>query len=417
MRILNASITGMILACFFTNSSLHGEEWNQFRGPGGQGASSAKNLPVKWDNNSNIAWKRKLPGAGASSPISLNGKLYLTCYSGYGTYPETRGTLEKLTLHLVCVDAKSTKIVFDKKIPPAQPESKRVRDHGYAAPTPTTDGKHLFVFFGKSGVFKFDLEGNQIWKTSVGTQTHGWGCGTSPVLYKDIVIVNASVESGELVGIDKKSGDVKWRQEGIRRAWNTPHIVKLENGKSEVVVSVQGKVLAFDPESGKKLWECYGIQDYVCPSIISKDGIVYAIGGRKSQAIAIKAGGSGDVTETHRKWVANAGANVSSPIIHDGHLYWVSDRNRTAYCLKLSNGEVVTKRRFPAQPYASALFGDGKVYIVTRSSGTYVLEAKPDFPILSHNDIDDGSTFNASPIVADGKLYLRSDSYLYCIGK
>ncbi|MEM7235312.1 MAG: PQQ-binding-like beta-propeller repeat protein, partial [Planctomycetota bacterium] len=227
-------------------------EWPQFRGPGGQGASDAKNLPTKWSSDENVAWKLALPGPGASSPIVLKDRLYLTCYSGYTTYPKNSGDLEKLTLHVTCID-KSGKLIWDTKMPSAQPESDRVRDHGYAAPTPATDGKHLYVFFGRSGVFKFSLDGKKIWQSSVGTGTHGWGCGTSPLLHENLVIVNASVESGSLVALSKETGKEVWRNGGMKRSWNTPHLVRLESGRTEVVVSVKDKILAYDPTSGKEL--------------------------------------------------------------------------------------------------------------------------------------------------------------------
>jgi hypothetical protein len=391
-------------------------DWPQFRGPGGQGQTNEKNLPLTWSDSENVVWKTELPGFGASSPIALDGLLYVTCYSGYGVDRQNPGRMEDLTLHVVCLGTAGG-IVWDEHLQPQLPESRRVRDHGYAGPTPATDGKHLYVFFGKSGVFKFDLDGNQLWHADVGKNTHGWGCGTSPVLYGNLVIVNASVESGSLVAIDKESGQEVWRAKGMSASWNTPHLVELGGGKQELVVSVRGKILAFDPDTGEPLWNCDGIQDYVCPSIVSDEGTLYVIGGRSSRAIAIRAGGRGDVTESHRVWKAKAGANVTSPTIHDGHLYWVSDRNGVAYCLRLEDGEVVYSKRFPSQPYASALVGDGKLYIVTRHGGTYVLAAGPEYEELAHNRLDDQSTFNASPIVANGKLFLRSDKFLYCIGK
>ena len=162
------------------------------------------------------------------------------------------------------------------------------------------------------------------------------------------------------------------------------------NGKHELAVSVKGWILGFDPGTGKELWRCEGIPDYICPSIVSHQGVLYALGGRSSKAIAVRSGGRGDVTATHKLWQADGGANVASPVIHDGHLYWVSDRNRQAYCVSLADGSVKYAERFPAQPYASALLADGKIYIVTR---------------------------NASPIVCNGNLILRSDQNLYCIAK
>lgn len=395
-------------------TSVTARDWTQFRGPGGLGVSDETNLPVTWSDSNNLVWRASLPGYGASSPVALGDHIYVTCYSGYGI--DRDSNMSDLRLHVVCMNRSNGDIVWDKQIQPKLPESERVRDHGYAGPTPATDGEHLYVFFGKTGVLKFDLKGNQLWQTDVGSRTHGWGCGTSPVLFRNLVIVNASVESRSLVAIDKESGEEVWRAGGMNSSWNTPHLVDVPRGGQELVVSVQKTILGFDPATGEQLWNCTGIQDYVCPSVVSQDGVAYVIGGRTSRAIAVRAGGRGDVTESHRLWEAKAGANVCSPIIHDGHLYWVSDRNRVAYCVRLSDGEIMYQERFPDQPYASATAGDGKIYIVTRRGGTYVLAAEPEFEQLAHNELNDNSTFNASPIISGGRLFLRSDRYLYCIG-
>lgn len=410
-----------VIACLFVACILlisnngFAADWIGFRGANGSGASNEKNLPVKWGADSNVAWKIELPGAGASSPTILGNRVYITCYSGYGV-SGANGGVEDLMLHVVAIDRATGKTVWKTDVEPEQPESGRVRDHGYAAPTPTTDGERLYVFFGKTGVLAFDLDGKKLWQTSVGTKTHGWGCGTSPVLHENLVIVNASVESGALVALDKKTGKEVWTARGMRSSWNTPCLVKTPGGKTEVVVSVHSKILGFDPASGEQLWSCNGVPDYVCPSVVTQDGIAYVIGGRRSRAIAVRAGGRGDVSATHRLWEANAGSNVCSPVIHDGHLYWVSDRNTTAYCLDLKDGKIVTQKRFAAQPYASIVFGDGKLYVVSRFKGTYVLAAKPSMEELSHNNVEEGGRFNASPAIANGKLFLRSDKYLYCIG-
>lgn len=398
------------------NSEALAADWTQFRGPGGLGVSAETDLPEKWSETENLAWRTELPGYGASSPIALGPHVYVTCYSGYGTGGDAE-KMEDLTLHVVCVNRADGSVAWDTKVQPKLPETERVRDHGYAAATPTTDGKFLYVFFGKTGVFKFDLTGKQIWQADVGSKLNGWGSGTSPVLFENLVIVNASVESGSLVAIDKTSGSEVWRAPGMQSSWNTPHLVQLANGQQELVVSVKDHILGFDPKTGKELWRCDGIQDYVCPSVISHEGVAYVIGGRTSRAIAVRAGGRGDVTETHMLWEAKAGSNVTSPIIHDGHMYWVSDRNQVAYCVRLSDGEILYSERFRAQPYASATAGDGKIYIVTRNGGTYVLAATPEFTQLAHNTFDDRSTFNASPVISNGQIFMRSDRYLYCVGK
>lgn len=391
------------------------EDWKNFRGPGGQGFIEAKGLPTTWGDSENLGWKIKLPGHGSSSPISHEGKLYVTCFSGYGI-ERGKGSMDDLMLHLVCIDESNGKVEWDTKIKPKLPEQPRVRDHGYAGATPATDGEAIYVFFGKTGVVKFDMKGKKLWDTQVGEGLHGWGCGTSPVLYKNLVIVNASVESKSLVALDKETGKQVWSNQGMQASWNTPHLVKVGD-KHELVVSVKNQILAYDPLTGKKLWNCGGIKDYVCPSIVSKDGIIYAIGGRQSQTIAVKAGGSGDVSESHKLWTVNHGANVSSPVIYDGHLYWVSDRNRTAYCLRLKDGELAYRERVESQPYASSVIADGKIFVVTRRGGTIVLAANPEYKELAINKLTDDTQFNASPIISGNKLFLRSDGSLYCIHK
>ncbi len=411
MKACHVFFLSLVFAMIFHHAS-GADDWTNFRGPGGQGYSTEKNLPTQWGDEENLAWKVKLPGAGSSSPIALGEKLYLTCYSGYGIN-RGEGSLDALKLHLVCVNSQDGSVEWDTKINSSQPESDRVRDHGYAAATPATDGKNIYVFFGKTGVVKFDLNGKKIWQTSVGDGVHGWGCGTSPVLYQNLVIVNASVESGSVVAIDKESGEEKWRVESMNRSWSTPHLVAV-GGKQELVVNSKDEILAYNPATGENLWSCKGIPDYVCPSIVSHQGVVYVLGGRSSMTVAVKAGGKGEVSEI---WRARVGANVTSPVVYQDHLYWVSDRNTTAYCLKLSDGEVVYQKRVASQPYASSVIADGKIYVVTRRAGTIVLAAKPDFEELAQNKLTDGSQFNASPIVSGGKIYLRSDENLYCVAK
>jgi outer membrane protein assembly factor BamB len=271
----------------------------------------------------------------------------------------------------------------------------------------------------KAGVLAYDLAGKQLWKASVGTRTHNWGSGSSPVLYKNLVIVNAGVESGAVVALDKTNGNQVWKSGGIRRSWATPVLVDVKGGKQELVLSVESKVIGLDPQTGKELWSCEGINDYICSSVVARDGIVYAIGGRRGTALAVRSGGRGDVTSTHRLWEKNVGSNVPSPVVLGDYLYWVN-HSGTAYCLKAATGEQEYSRRVPGarQVYASAVAADGKLYVVSRDSGTFVLAARPKFEVLARNTFaGDRSIFNGSPAVSNGRLFLRSNQYLYCVGK
>lgn len=398
---------------------LRAENWPQFRGPGGLGLSAARGLPVRWSATENIAWKTDLPGPGSSSPIVWGDRIFITCYSGYGISESNPGNPEDLKRHLLCIQRADGKILWDRTVDgvAAIPFSGFQALHGYASSTPVTDGTLVFVFFEKEGVFAFDFDGQQVWRSSVGQQTHSWGSAASPVLYENLVIVNACVEDGSLVALDRKTGKEAWRARGMQDSWGTPLLIRTPGGKPELVVSVEESLLGFDPGSGERLWQCRGIQDYVCPSTVAAGDTVYAIGGRQNTALAVKVGGRGDVEPL---WTQTAGSNVSSPVVDGDYLYWVSDRG-IANCLNRHSGEIIYQKRLPGnriECYASALAADGKIYNVTRSSGTFVLAAKPEFEQLANNVLDpDRSTCNSCPAVTNGQLLLRSNQSLYCIGR
>ncbi len=395
--------------------------WSSFRGPQGMGASAAKDLPLKWSDSDNIAWKVPLPGPGASSPIVFGDRIYLTCYTGFFIPGEDAGRQEDLKRHLLALNRKDGKTIWDTAIAAKLPEEDRIRDHGFAANTPAADTERLYVFFGKSGVFAFDHSGKQLWQTDVGSRTHNWGTSASPVLYKDLVFINASVESDSLYALDRKTGREKWRAKGIKEAWNTPVIVTAKSGRKELVVATQGSVLAFDPDTGEQLWSCKtDIGWYMVPSVVEADGVVYCLGGRSGvAALAVRAGGSGDVTETHRIWKSMKGSNVSSPVYLDGHVYWMHEQRGVAYCAKADSGEVVYEKRLEraGQVYSSALLAGGNLYYLTRDGRMFVLAAKPEFEQLAVNDLRDGSLFNGSPAVDGNRLLIRSDKFLYSIGR
>jgi hypothetical protein len=396
-------------------------DWRQFRGPGGQGISSEKKLPVEWSSSKNIRWKTPLPGPGTSSPVTVGDRIYLTYYTGYAVDPYAPGKMENLRRHLVCVALGNGKILWTKQFDPKLPEHKYEGEgayHGYSSSTPTSDGERLFVFFGKAGVYCFDLDGHPIWHTSVGDGIDRWGSATSPVLFKNLVLINASVESGAIVALDKTTGKEVWRSPGIRGAWNTPILVETQPGRLELVVAVRDRMLALDPDTGKELWNADGIHRYVCPSAVVHDGVIYAIGGGHT-SLAVRAGGRGDVTKTHSLWRVSKGSNVSSPIYDDGHLYWASEKGGLLHCQNAETGKFDYSHRLSPNPgliYASPLLADGKLYYVSQHQGTYVVAAQPKFKLLAHNTFDDDSSrTNASIAAVNGELLLRTDQALYCI--
>ncbi|MSR32511.1 MAG: serine/threonine protein kinase [Gemmataceae bacterium] len=423
LRAMRLMLVCSLIVCV-AGASLSAQEkttdWRQFRGPGGQGVSPTKGLPLTWNQQENVLWKTALPGAGSSSPIIVGARVFITCYSGFNVPGKGPGNMEQLKLHVVCLNRDSGKILWNQEVAPTLPEQAKVRDnHGYASSTPTSDGERVYAFFGKSGVLAFDFEGKQLWRSGMGSGVSGFGTGASPILFNDLLIVNASVESESLVALDTRTGKEKWRSKGIREAFNTPALVPVNDGKTELVVGMPGKVLGFDPATGEQSWSCANeITWYIVPSVVAYQGVVWSIGGRSGiAAVAVRAGGRGDVTKTHRLWTSKKGCNVSSPIIHEGRLYWMNDQG-IAYCAEAKSGNIIYEERVDRidQVWASPVLADGKLFYLSRRGDTIVLPARPKHERLVVNTLRDGSTFNASPAVAGDRLFLRSDLFLYCVG-
>jgi len=239
------------------------------------------------------------------------------------------------------------------------------------------------------------------------------------VFYKDLVIINAAVESQSLVALDKATGKEVWRAGGMKESWNTPIVVPVDGGQHELVVAIFGKVLGLDPNSGQVRWSCAtDIGWYMVPSLVNHKDIVYCVGGRTGGALAVRAGGRGDVTQSHRLWTLGKGSNVPSPLFHEGHLYWLHENLGIAYCVEVATGKLVFEERMAntGQFYASPVLGDGKIYAFTRSGVGCVLAAQPRFAQLARNELGDRSSFDASPAIDGSRLLIRSDRALYCIG-
>lgn len=408
-------------------------DWPQFRGPNGAGIAAADARPATaWSDSQNVAWKIALPGPGSSSPIILGERVFVTCYTGYGD-GSNGGSPDKLLRHLLCVDRRSGKILWDKPVPaelPEDPFNGYLTEHGYASSTPVTDGERVYVFFGKAGALAFDLEGKQLWQVNLGKLSNNrrWGSGASPVLYKDWVIVNAAGESRSVRALDKLTGKEVWKAEAgsLDLCFSTPMLVDGEGGRADLVLAVPGELWGMNPDTGKLRWFAEtGIDGNVSPSVVAADGLVFVTGGFPRQgSAAVRTGGKGDVTKTHLLWSSQNASYVPSPVAHNGHLFVVSDAG-FATCLEAKTGKLVYKERLPGASstgpggkpfYASPVLANGQLYAVSRRNGTFVIEAKPEFKLVAQNSLPgDDSDFNATPAIVGRQLFLRSNRNLYCI--
>ncbi len=316
----------------------------------------------------------------------------------------------------------SGELIWEKTIPATKkrhPFENFLPWHGYASADPTVDEEGVVVFFGPEGLFAFDHQGNLRWRASAGEGVHRWGTGASPVIVDDLVAVNAYPESGALIGFDRETGQERWRTPGIALSWASPAIMEGPEGK-EIIISMKGRIVAYSAEDGSEIWSGKGIPDYTVPTPVVDGDVVYAIGGRADFALALKRGG-----ET--LWEARKGSNVSSPVLHDGHLYFADDQTTHFYCLDAQTGEtkveeqlaeVIIREGGHAYPmfYADPVVADGRIFLVSRQSGTFVLGAQPEFRLLGHNVfVSDEGIWNATPAVHGDRLYLRSGKALYCV--
>ncbi len=330
-------------------------DWLRFRGPNGSGISSESSpTPSKWSPTENVKWKAALPGPGVSSPIVVGDRVLVTCYSGYGVDRQDPGDIKDLKRHLICFDANTGETLWSKAVDAEQPEDPYtgigVTAHGYASHTPVSDGERVYAFFGKSGVIAFDLEGNELWRTSVGTGSdeRKWGSSSSPIVFGDLLIVTASAESRSLVGLNKETGKEVWRQEadGLSNVWGTPTLVEIEDGRTDLVIGVPFEFWGVNPETGKLRWFAEVMEtDQYNSSVVAADGVVYGIEGRGGGSIAVKAGGSGDVTEANTIWSGNDTARFGSPLVLDGKIYFFA--NGVANCISASDGSSIFKGRLP----------------------------------------------------------------------
>ena len=406
----------------FTVVALYGAvagagDWPGWRGPGGIGFTEEKGLPLTWDgkSGSNIVWKAALTGTtGHSSPIVWGDRVFVTTAAKQTREEETRKDVPGH--HLVCFQVSDGKLLWRTPIAPG----KEVAGYSiYASPTPVTDGKAVYAWFGSAVIGAVDFDGKLLWRHErSGPFKLNPGITSSPVLHRDtlVLISDQDRENGFLQALDTKTGEVKWERKRLKvGACNAPPVLLLVKGKPQLIVAASNKLQGLDPESGEPIWWCKGWGFGASP--VHGGGLVYTDRGGNEPGQAVDPTGTGDVTATHVKWkIDKVPGDYASPVISGDFIYRVQTEG-IIQCFRLSTGEKLFTERLErvsktASPVATA---DGRVYFASAGL-SYVIAAGLELKILATNKLGDGGN-GSSPAIANGRIFVRNFEFLYCIGE
>ena len=396
---------------------LSAEDWPQFRGPGGQGHSAEKNLPSSWSATENVAWKRTVPGKGWSSPSLSRGRIYLT-----SAVPRDSGAAGDVSLQAMCFDAKTGASVWETEVFTQGPDAPKIHSkNSHASPTPIVDGERIYVHFGHQGIACLDLSGKVLWKNNAVAYAPVHGNGGSPVLVDGLLIYSCDGASDPfVVAIEAESGEAKWKFErgigtGKRFAFCTPLVIEVQ-GKKQVVIPGAGVVDALDPQTGEAIWRVQHGGYSVIPRPVFGHGLVFFSSGYDSpEVMAIRPDGRGDVTDTHVVWTTKQGApHTPSLLLVGDELYMLADRSLVT-CLDAKTGKEHWHQRVAGNYSASPIYADGKIYLQGEDGMGVVIKPGKTFEKLGETGFPERSL--ASYAIGDGAIFVRTENNLYRIQK
>ena len=384
--------------------------WPRWRGPSGQGLANGNEYPDTWSATQNVLWKTAVPGNGNSSPIVWGDRIFVTTANDGGR-----------RLSLLAYRRSDGRMLWEAAAPTGRTDSGAHYKNGHASATPATDGERVYVSFGARGLFAFDFNGKLVWQRDLGPMDAYHGTAGSPLLLRDrLILYQDQFSDSFIAAFDTRTGRELWRtRRNANVGWGTPIAIRAA-GRDEVIVNSQQWVYSYDPASGKELWRCGGTTYEVIPTPVVGYGLVFCSSGRAGPTLAIKPGGSGDVTRTHLAWESPRGSPfVPSPILYGEQLYMVNDMASIVTSLAAQSGKVLWQGRlgvaqregFSSSPVAV----DGKVFFTNDEGETFVLRAGATFEILHVNRI--GEATLASPALVDGRWYIRTNRNLLAIGR
>ena len=399
--------------------------WPGWRGADGSGITTETDLPLTWNATENVKWKNALPERGNSTPVVQGDRVFITQAVGD----------ERL---VICYSVKDGKELWRNGAKGVAREPSHATNP-YCSASPALDDGHVYAWFGSAGLYCFDFEGKQVWHRDLGEHRHEWGYSTGPVIHGGLCYLNFGPGPRTfLLAVDKGTGKEVWRQElgkvevtmprqdgfgakeGVVGSWSVPLLIKAGD-RMELIMSWPEQVRSYDPLTGAPLWFCRGLNPLVYSTTLFGEGIVVAMGGYGGSTVAVRPGGSGDVTDTHRLWhEPRDSGHIGSGIIRDGHIY-VMNMNGIAQCSELKTGKTVWKERLKgttgrSESWSSMVLSGDRLYVPNQSSDTFVLRASPKFELLAVNPLNDGLT-NASVAVSDGRIFLRTHAHLWCIAQ
>ncbi len=417
-----------------------GDDWPAFRGGPHAGVAEAPTLPDTWDATKSVRWKVEVPGRGWSSPVVWGERVFVTSADSDAHAPEPRKGLYLQDLNgkpppgehrwlVHCYERTSGKLLWRREAFKGPAPATLHIKNSHASETPVADGERVYAYFGNVGLACFDHDGKELWtkKWPIVKTRMGWGTAASPALADGrLYVVNDNEDRSFLACLDGRTGKQLWEVERDEKSnWATPFVWKNERG-TEIVTAGSNRVRSYDPD-GKLLWELRGMSIIAIPTPFAAGGLLYVASGYVADPFlkpvyAIRPGASGDISlsakETSNKWVAwcqrQAGPYHPTPLVYDGLLYVLYDRG-TLSCFDARTGEAVYEKRrlgptaFTAAPWA---YG-GKVYCLSEDGDTVVVQAGRDFKVLGTNRLDEMAL--ATPAMAGGSLFLRTQSKLYCL--
>lgn len=401
-----------VLALGLATALSHADNWPGWRGPTRNGLSEESQLPSTWSATENIAWKVPLPGNGIANPVIWGDRIFIT---------ESDGPRHG-TLHLICLSRKTGEELWHRKYWGTSPTLFHASKSSMASPSPVTDGKHVFAFYGTGDVFCLTVDGDLVWQRSLadeyGPFENRFAASSSPILHEGLLLLQCDHYGASYVlGIDAATGANRWKADRPEcwLSWASPQLVPLDNGKHELIVSGSHKVEGYDPITGEKHWTLGGLARECIPTPVFGHGLLYVVSGPKSPTFALKPGGRGDIEADQLAWSSNRGSPFVPSAILVGERYYLVDDAGIATCLDAHKGKTVWQKRLPGRYTASPVSGDGKIYLANEDGTTTVLYAgSRTYDEIGRNDL--GEPIFASPAISQGSLFIRTPRHLWRIG-